>query len=258
MIKGELAERFNSDFEAGMKSVDPRMVSVLQRAMAAYFFEFKPQQSNLYFKLAQKIHVHSGWSGAICTLNYERLLEICLIAAGIQPFSGIKPPTGKSLEICFPHGCCHIFCDAAQGASGSVQFDAFAVQSNGPVKTIVDPVKHRQRVIDDAFPPVMSYFEPSKHTTSGSSFINEQRSRWRHLCSDAETIITVGVRARPHDDHIWAPVANSKAKVIYCGGMEGGAEYASWASSARPHFSDHVCSGFFQDEFNLICYEAGL
>ena len=59
-ISGDLATRFRSDFEEGMKSVAPHALASLQRAMAAYFFDFVPRASSLYVELARRIVRSSG------------------------------------------------------------------------------------------------------------------------------------------------------------------------------------------------------
>ena len=226
--------------------------------MAAYFFEFKPRTSSLYLELARRIAGSRGWSGAACTVNYERLLEISLLGAGVRPFVG-QPPAGPAgVELCLPHGCCHIFCDAVKGTAGGVSFHGFGVQTDGPVTVIADPQQHRARVLQDAFPPVMSYFEPSKRTTAGRSFIDGQRARWRELAASATTVVIVGVRVRPHDAHVWAPIATTGARVVYCGGASGASEYRSWAATTRAGRADRVLDGYFRDEFAAICSEAGL
>jgi len=176
-ITGDLADHFRRDFEEAMKTVAPHNIAPLQRAMAAYFFEFMPLRMNLYFELAHRIARTEGWSGAACTLNYERLLELSLLGAGVQPYCGEPTPGRPGLELCLPHGCCHIFCEAAKGDAGAVSFNAFAVQTDGPVIVVQDPRQHRARIVQDAFPPVMSYFEPKKRTTAGHSFIERQRAR---------------------------------------------------------------------------------
>lgn len=76
----DLASLFRSDFERGMAQlaeVNPHAMPILQRAMAAFFFEFKPRPSNLYVELGKRMRLR-GWSGAVGTLNYERLLEMSL------------------------------------------------------------------------------------------------------------------------------------------------------------------------------------
>jgi len=257
-INGNLADEFRRDFEEAMKSVAPHVLAPLQRAMAAYFFEFRPRTSNLYFELARRIAGSRGWSGAACTLNYERLFELSLIGAGVQPFVG-QPPAGPAgVELCLPHGCCHIFCDAVKGMASGVSIHGFSVKTDGPVTVIDDAHQHRARVLQDAFPPVMSYFEPNKRTTAGRSFIEAQRARWRELATSASALVIVGVRVRPHDDHIWGPIACTRARVVYCGGASGAAEYRAWATATRAGRADRILDGYFRGEFAAICAEAGL
>jgi len=255
-IQGGLADTFRRDFEEGMKTVPGTALAPLQRAMAAYFFDFVPQSANLYFEIAKRIS--PNWAGAFCTLNYERLLELSLIGAGIQPFIGSAPSDKRSIELCLPHGCCHLFCDSVQGMSGHVMFQGFQVQTNGPVNVVSDAQKHRSRVLQDAFPPVMSFFEPSKRTTSGNSFVEGQRARWQALAVSANTLIVVGVRVRQHDGHIWGPIAASGARVVYCAGVDAGTEYEAWARTARSGRRDRVLRGYFREEFHNICAEAGI
>lgn len=256
-LQGDIEARFRTDFEDGMRHLEPQALAPLQRAMAAYFFKFQPRRSSLYFELAQRM-LRANWIGALCTLNYERLLELSMLGAGLQPYIGNIPAGRSGVELCLPHGCSHIFCDAARGMASSVVFNGFAVQTDGPVTVISDPRAHRARVLQDAFPPVMSYFEPAKRTTAGRSFIEGQRARWRDLAANAETIVVVGVRVRPHDDHIWAPIAATNARVVYCGGPAGAPEYSTWAAETRANRGDVVLPGYFREEFGRICREAGV
>ncbi len=54
--------------------------------MGAFFYRFGPSPTSLYVKLAKRIK-SSGWSGAIGTLNYDRML---LLAMNGQPFRLVK------------------------------------------------------------------------------------------------------------------------------------------------------------------------
>ncbi len=252
-----LASQFRSDFEAGMvelSRLNSHAMPPLQRAMAAYFFNFVPRTTNLYFALARKIR-SSHWEGALATLNYERLLEISLTHAGIQPVVGQANPSDNKIELCLPHGCCHIFCEGVRASGVGVSFSGVGITSDGPVTVIADPTDYQNRIIGDAFPPVMSYFEPQKTTTSGVSFIRGQRDRWRQLVESAEIVGLVGVKLRVSDLHIWEPVARTSAKVIYCSGKSGGAEFESWSRQTRPDAKDKVLYGYFQESFDALCYE---
>src|SRR3989338_1996420 len=197
---------------------NPHALPPLQRVMAAYFFNFVPRSSNPYYLLAQKINT-KNWDGAIITLNYERLLELSLLAAGIQPFIGTPSSNhNKIVELCLPHGCCHLFCESVRGNAGAVSFAGMNVSTNGPIKVISYQLEFQNRIQTDAFPPVMSYFEPSKQTTSGNNFITAQRLRFSELVKNANTIILVGIRVREHDKHIWESLGQTNAKLVYISG----------------------------------------
>lgn len=249
------ASAFRSDFEVGMinlSNCNQFALPVLQRAMAAFFFQFLPTTENLYFQLAYRIRT-KAWSGALATLNYERLLEVSLQHAGVQPVVNMEATKGSSVELCLPHGCCHLFCESVSGVASGVSFSGMNVSTNGPVIAVSNPTQFWDRIRNDAFPPVMSYFEPSKRTTSGVNLIADQRKRWVQLCESATTIAVIGVHPRSHDSHIWGPLRSSNARIVYCGGSSGAAAFDSWKRSTGRNASDDVLHGYFGDEFANLC-----
>jgi hypothetical protein len=256
----QFATQFRADFEAAMAALGvahPHAIPPLQRAMAAFFFTFVPRTTSLYVALAQRM-ASAGWNGAVCSLNYERLLELSLGRARVQATVGIPTNAAKSVELCLPHGCCHIFCEGVRGSSQGISFTGFGVSTDGPVVVISNPIQHRQRIENDAFPPVMSYFEPNKRTTSGTSFIVGQRERWGQLARAATSVVCVGIRVRPQDEHIWKPIADSPGRVVYCSGASAGAEFDTWAQANRSGRPSLVLPGFFHAEFAAVCGELGL
>ena len=256
-LPSSLQSSFNEDFELAMRSLQPHTIPPLQRAMAAFFFQFSPTPTNLYINIAKRIK-HKNWKGALCTLNYERLLEHSLLAAGVQPYVGDQPSNLHTVELCLPHGCCHLFCDSAFGEAGAVSFDAFNVCTNGPISVIADAQLHRRRILSDAFPPVMSYFEPKKQTTAGAAFISWQRTRWEKLAQTSSKIIIVGVRVREHDSHIWGPIAASTAPVVYCGCPSDMQEFCNWSLARRSGSTSLILDTNFRGAFGSLCEEASL
>lgn len=245
---------FLNDFENGMKrisEINPHALPPLQRAMAAYFFSFSPRDVNLYMKLARKI-LRSNWKGVLTTYNYERLLELSLLSVGIQPVVGSQAISNQ-IELCIPHGTCHIFCDSVRGAASGVSFSGIGVSTDGPVSVVSNSQEFHSRIINDAFPPVMSYFLPSKKTTSGVSFINNQRKRFIQLVNEANKIAVVGLRLRKHDIHIWEPLESTNAKILYVSGKSAGDEYREWMNRNRQNKNDEVLDSYFADSFNKIC-----
>ncbi len=256
----EHIKELERDFEAGMQRIgkeNPHALPPLQRAMAAFFFDFIPGNDNLYRKLAQRIQTKS-WSGALVTLNYERLLELSLIFEGVQPFIGTATNNNPSVELCLPHGCCHIFCESVRGTAQGVSFSGTNVVTRGSVKVVSDPNEFAQRIKLDAFPPVMSYFDPLKLTTSCINFIESQRSRYTELINGAEKVVIVGIRVRPHDTHLWSALAETKADLTYCSGKSGGQEFLHWAVEQRPNKINENLGDYFADSFEIICEHLSL
>jgi len=251
---------FEDDFEEGMvkmAEVNSHWMPVLQRAMAAYFFNFVPSPNNLYRQLANRIK-NSNWKGACATLNYERLLELSLSNVGIRPVVGREPEEDYEIELVLPHGCCHIFCDSVRGTASGISFSGVGITTNGSVSVVAQPAQFQARINSDAFPPVMSYFEPTKRTNTGAGFIAGQRRRWSELAKMASVIAIIGIAVRSEDIHIWEPIRSSKATIVYCGGPRGAKTYRAWAEQESKISSSVVLEGYFAEELDRISNKLGL
>jgi len=256
----DLVDNFRHDFEEGMRTLsksNPHWMPPLQRAMAAYFFNFTPRYSSLYRKLARRI-LESNWNGSLSTINYERLLELSFISEGLRPVVGTSRTNSNEIELCLPHGCCHLFCESVRGSANMLSLAGTMVTTNGPIKCIPNPAEFQSRIQNDAFPSVMSYFEPEKRTTSGASFIDGQRHRFLELALRASNLGILGVRVRPNDNHIWDPLAKTSARLVYCSGKRGGEEFEVWSQYNRPDKQGLTLYGYFADCFEHFCEELEL
>ena len=254
-LPNEYRNVFNNDFEQGMLKVAyerPHDLPILQRAMSAFFFNFQPRNSNLYFKLANKLK-QSPKQLAVSSLNYERLFEISFLAAGHNLMIG--QANSNEIELNLPHGCCHLFCESARGVAGAVSFAGLNVEINGEIKIISDPHQFNQRITNDAFPPVMSYFEPQKRATAGQAFLTGQRTRFNDLVKNAERIIVIGVKIREHDTHIWETIKNADGRFIYCSGPFEKNLFDSWTNTHRPNKENKFIGGFWSDKFDEVFNE---
>ncbi|MFN3534850.1 MAG: hypothetical protein ACK4WB_05610, partial [Desulfatiglandales bacterium] len=114
-LPSEIASKFEEDFELGMERLSqtrPHSMPILQRAMAKYFVQFTLREDSLYLQLAKLIK-RSKWRGSITTLNYDLLLESSLVWEGIRIVQLRDPGLGE-VELCWPHGCCNIFCNGVE------------------------------------------------------------------------------------------------------------------------------------------------
>lgn len=242
----------NYDFEQGMIKVaneQPYALPILQRAMASYFFNFQPRTSNLYCKFATRLK-QSHKNIAVSTLNYERLLEISFTKAGLNLYIG--EPNNNEIELNLPHGCCHLFCESVRGVAGAVNFAGLNVEINGEIKIVSDPNEFTHRITQEAFPPVMSYFEPQKRATSGQAFLNVQRERFQHLIKNALSIIVIGVKIREHDSHIWDIIKNANGRFIYCSGESERDSFNSWTLRSRQNKDNVFINGFWAEKFEEV------
>lgn len=136
--------------------------------------------------------------------------------------------------------------------SGGVFFDPRGVTTNGNVIAINDYNEFQKRIREEAFPPVMSYFEPSKQTTSGNNFITSQRDRFNQLISESKKIAVIGIRIRDHDEHIWESLKNTSANIIYCSGKEDAARYEAWRGNKPNRSKDQIIPSFWDTAFSTI------
>src|SRR5215210_806252 len=87
-VPTDVADQYRKDFEQGWLTLAaklPGMQTHAQRSMAAFFYRYGPTTDSLYLKLAKRI-ANAQWSGAVATLNYERMLPLALTRAGISAF----------------------------------------------------------------------------------------------------------------------------------------------------------------------------
>ncbi len=259
-LPGELQAVFREDFEVGMTRLAvsrPDLFGPLQRAMAQFFFRFQPGTTSLYRSLARRI-LETEWKGAFVSLNYERLLQLSLEAEGLQPTIEPAGAPGSMVPVCFPHGCCNIFCEGVEAAASGVEFAGKEVTTGGTVQVVDDSEEFSRRIDGNSLPPVMSYFDPAKDTTSCVNFILEQRARYRVLVSSADRIAIVGVAVRQHDRHLWEPLADSPAELVFCAG-EGAAEaFLDWAAANRSGRTSQACYTYFAESFDHLCEAVGL
>ncbi len=259
-IPDDIAATFHSDFESGVLALNARMphaLPVAQRSMAAFFYRYAPTSRNLYVKLAKKIRA-AAWQGAIATLNYERMLLLAASQEGVALACGVTDLQDGQVELCLPHGCCHLFCESVKGSAAGVSMAGMNLSTSGPVTNLDHPDAFWSRLRNDAFPPVMSYFEPRKFTTSGANFIGQQRQRLTELIANAETIAVVGIQVRERDSHIWDALAATDASMFYCSGKQGANVYEEWRGRVRHKRNDNILSGYWADEFDAINAHLGL
>lgn len=272
-----LSDRFEDDFESALDYVkEKNTVSLIgiQKSLAGYFAKFRPTSNSLYVKLLRMIK-ETKTNISVATLNYDRLLQISMGVLGLTAkFDSAVLP---NVEVCYPHGCCNFFCEGVRASNGvtvrdrsiilgkdasmklnrggRVTFAPEGVTTDGASMLVVNDPKIYVEKISEDLPPVMSYFIPSKFTTSCHNFLMRERKRLEELIMNAEVIAIIGVAVREHDKHIWDPLASTRAKIVYCSGS-GDKKYSEWARHSRAS-SAVVLPGHWDENFDEICSRLG-
>lgn len=251
----ELENIFISDFETGMSNLsdnNPTLLPILQRSMASYFFKFEPKEENLYRKLAKKIK-STRWKGIVVTINYDRLLTKALVDEGLT----IKINNSNfdnSINLILPHGCCNLFNENVKGLPKNIKMNGLRVKTNlvgiSPVLKN-NPKDFYSAIKTNAFPPIMSYIESGKSTMSGVDFITEQRRLYEKEVLNSDLVCIVGVKINPRDKHIWLPLQNTSAELVYCSGKDW-KEFENWSKKFRRYNTLTIFKGYFREFSNDI------
>ncbi len=257
-IPEKLAQDFKPNFEYGMVKYgnkNPKNVTILQRSMACYFFNFKLGPLNLYRELV-KIIIKNKWNGTLSTINYDLLLQLSLTEEGFNLISdgfGLKfKKSSIEIKLILPHGSCNLF-DKNVTSYGNVKMDFRYIKTSGINIVVAIGQEEFEKRIKNNIPPVMCYYEPLKRTTTGYNFIKYQRKEFEDEVLESDIICIIGVKVNCNDYHIWGPLARTKGSLLYCSGEEAGEEFKEWKGYYRNNKNDKIIKKFFREGFKEIC-----
>ena len=168
------------------------------------------------------------------TLNYETLLFQARALAAVAV---------TDLRVCLPHGSACLCCEGISATPG-VSYSG-GVSTGGTVRAFADVADFRREKAANVFPPVMSYFEPSKFTVSCYNWIEGERTRFGELAASASRVFLIGIRVHPVDKHIWEPLAQTPGNITYMSGVEGAERFQQWASN-QGRTGDRVIAKYFR------------
>lgn len=239
-------------FEEGMAIIfrhHSRNLPALMQHMSLFFSSFDIVLSaanlNRYCQLAQLVEDQTLENTLFSTLNYDCLFEIACASRRL-PFDYFEAPEG-AVPIWKLHGSCNFrsaWINRSRGASPSAK------------TSVPDPIE--QMEIADArdvwqaaagSPPTMSIYLKDGYAQTGHPQIRELQARWGHMVRAAQCVVVVGVRPLPGDDHIWGPLAETPANLIYVG---EGAAFRRWAVQYRTGGESDFAGSTFDQGFEAI------
>ncbi|MCB1135976.1 MAG: hypothetical protein KDK78_06890, partial [Chlamydiia bacterium] len=202
--------------------------------MAEYFIRFIPKKDSLYLRLLLKLY-ESGSAFALSTLNYD-----CLLIRVVNYLDHYFPSC--QYTTCFPHGNAAFFCEGLLSPSGVATANAkspieYHINSNGHLVSngklgIIESLSHLRKLRVDYLlsPPVLCHINPAKFAMSGANIIDEQQLNFRKLISRAEKIAIIGTSVNENDEHIWSPLAQTNAQILYVSGSSSVDGFLEWAA----------------------------
>lgn len=260
----ELADLFRKDFESGMSAMadtQRELLGEFQRDMAIYFSQFmiydqptrsrnnrlplilKSSFNNRYQYLLRLISL-SDENVIFSTTNYDMLIEEAIESVG-KPVSYRFEDNSDFMTILKIHGSCNFLPNLHNGSINNLRFVVgkgqeiigtgdnciFRVENFEAVTRL--QANFALKTSHSALSAAIAMYEPDKEVIHGPEVVKEQYRRWLTAVSKADRIIVMGLRVHRDssggwaDEHIWAPLAKSTAKISYVGFEYG--DFQSWA-----------------------------
>jgi hypothetical protein len=235
-------EQFRDNFETAMSSFLSKGIfaGAYQWDMADFFYgKFQATPSSAYVDLINGLQ-ECIKEILFATLNYETLLFQARVFSGIDE---------KDFSLCLPHGNSALFCDSVSGNRGVIY--SGHVATSGRDRYFHDRREFLREKASNTFPPVMSYYEPSKFTVSGANYIETERTKFKAFVEKADKIAVIGTRVHAPDRHIWEPLAMARGTILYVSGAKGARCFREWAASEK-RMGDIVLESHFRESIGKI------
>jgi hypothetical protein len=223
-VSDELQLKFEDHFETDMGALwdmYPAAVSPLipgapsphrlMQDMARLFMSYHlaPGGHDLYTRFMIELrNASKGKDTSLSTLNYEHLAEQAMEKLDLKP------------QILRPHGGCrfwprrggHLFGFGRAVGQGmhSVSSRIRLLPCNAIQRQLNKPGQSQY--------PCMAMYLEGKVTQMGQRYLWRAQDRFARRVLSANTVTLIGVRPWPPDTHIWQPIFETKATVLYVGG----------------------------------------
>lgn len=247
-------EKFRQNFEAGMYEIWQQrstIVPQLMREMAIYFSQFHSDGSfsDLYSQFLKHIVSNDMEEQIVLsTINYECILELAACNLGFKIDYFTDTQSSKEKVILWKlHGSCN-FIPKGISATKGVIYTAGVQFGAG-----IEPIQPNQVPMfctsNTALYPAMSIFTQGKPMQICSQIIQRLQGYWASRVTRAGKVVIIGVNPNPNDSHIWNPLANTDAKILYIGNKE---RFENWISQFRPTKNSLWLADKFRDGFNYL------
>jgi hypothetical protein len=104
---------------------------------------------------------------------------------------------------------------------------------------------------DSTSMPIMSIYTKTKKTFLGKSTIDQIQMDYSKIADNCRQIFIVGVAPVFHDLHVWEPLRNTKAQLVYCG-INITQDFNEWRNENIIRNHDIVLDGTWEQHFDRL------
>lgn len=248
----EIEANFVENFEKGMATIHSHIgpaIPQLMRELAIYFIQFRPASSDcLYRKLVRDLK-SAGLAKRVTfsTLNYECALEFS-ITAEQSSIAYFEQDPVENWPVWKLHGSCNYFSQNLQAGPGvlygtDVTFEG-GIQALPNIESVV-----RHCLVETALAPVMNLYMQGKPLAVSPSAIKQIQAWWTEAILGAKTVVIIGVQPNVSDSHLWKPLAETAANMLFIGSENA---FAQWKNEYRSGPSHYLGSRFGPSYGSLI------
>ena len=254
-LSNTLHHSFESKFEDGMERMYQTNRDIfdylkdLTVLMSTYRID--KVEDNLYYALIRKYADKLVNEEVVfATLNYDCLIELAALA-GNPNISISYWGRNQGLRLLKIHGSCNFL---PAGISGQGKY---LIEPGAKIDcsiTLVDPLEVRDRMATMPVPAAMSLYTRSKVTIIGERTMNWIKTEFQKGVRSARLVAIVGIQPPPPDEmvdeHIWASLRRTGAKLLFVGNEE---KCKRWIAGNRLDRGDIWVSDSFQTGSKVLC-----
>jgi len=225
--------RFRESFELGMGALlatGSHAVPPMMQEFAILFSRYQSRPGNAYSLLVESLDEAGKIDRtAYASLNYECLLEWALMMYH-QPVAYFGPKRGFT-DVWKLHGSCNFLptgLSVAPARTG-VTYGGSGVKIGAGIEP-VEPSTVPSHLRDTGLYPAMAHYAPGKEVQISEHSIQKVQDLYAAAVAAAESVGVIGVRPNVEDGHVWAPLAETPARILYVGGRDA---YNDWRRSHR-------------------------